>query len=86
MTPLKLGRRQAVSTGMTTSGVIEHFNVVEDIAAGSLPGGIGFTADALMRSKISHGYDGVQYDIVLAVIKQDMPALRGKLVTALAEL
>jgi len=39
-----------------------------------------------MRSKISHGYDGVQYDIVLAVIKQDMPALRGKLVTALAEL
>ena len=47
MTPLKLGRRQAVSTGMTTSGVIEHFDVVEDIAAGSLPGGIGFTADAL---------------------------------------
>ena len=39
-----------------------------------------------MRSKISHGYDGVQYDIVLAVIKQDMPALRGKLVTALAGL
>ena len=39
-----------------------------------------------MRSKISHGYDGVQYDIVLTVIKQDMPALRGKLVTALAEL
>ena len=32
---------------MTTSGVIEHFDVVEDIAAGSLPGGIGFTADAL---------------------------------------
>ena len=47
MTPLKLGRRQAVSTGMTTSGVIEHFDVVEDIAAGILPGGIGFTADAL---------------------------------------
>lgn len=39
-----------------------------------------------MRSKISHGYDGVQYEIVLAVIKQDMPALRGKLVTALAKL
>ena len=39
-----------------------------------------------MRSKISHGYDGVQYDIVLAVIKQDMPALRGKLVAAVAEL
>lgn len=39
-----------------------------------------------MRSKISHGYDGVQYDIVLAVIKQDMPALRDKLVAALAEL
>ena len=39
-----------------------------------------------MRSKISHGYDGVQYEIVLAVIKQDMPTLRGKLVTALTEL
>ena len=39
-----------------------------------------------MRSKISHGYDGVQYDIDLAVIKQDMPALRDKLVTALTEL
>lgn len=37
-----------------------------------------------MRSKISHGYDGVQYEIVLAVIKQDMPALREKLTQALA--
>ena len=32
---------------MTTSGVIEHFDVVEDIAAGSLPGSIGFTTDTL---------------------------------------
>ena len=39
-----------------------------------------------MRSKISHGYDGIQYEIVLAVIKQDMPALKDKLVAAVAEL
>ena len=36
-----------------------------------------------MRSKISHGYDGIQYEIVLAVIQKDRPALRDKLVAAL---
>lgn len=64
LTSFELYRRQAFGSAMTASGVVEHLDVVEDIAAGQTPGWVDLAPDALALEQLK---EALGHSVVMAV-------------------
>lgn len=64
MAPLELYRRQAIRRRMSADGVVEHLDVIEDVATRFLPCCVGLLANALTFEQLE---EALRHCIVVAV-------------------